>query len=73
MIVNNLSTTMGKKRIKIATFHEWTEISRSTLTQLYYDKTTMIKLDTIDKLCSTLDITLGELFEYRREWLPWKE
>lgn len=73
MIVNNLSTIMGKKRIKIATFHEWTEISRSTLTQLYYDKTTMIKLDTIDKLCSTLDITLGELFEYRREWLPWKE
>lgn len=32
MIVNNLSTIMGKKRIKIATFHEWTEISRSTLT-----------------------------------------
>ena len=68
MIVNNLSTIMGKKRIKIATLYKWTGISRSTLTQLYYDKTTMIKLDTIDKLCSALDITPGELFEYRKEW-----
>lgn len=66
MIVNNLSTIMGKKRIKIAILYKWTGIS-STLTQLYYDKTTMIKLDTIDKLCSALDITPGELFEYRKE------
>ena len=71
MIVNNLSTIMGKKRIKIATLYKWTGISRSTLTQLYYDKTTMIKLDTIDKLCSALNITPGELFEYRKEWLLW--
>lgn len=63
MIVNNLSTIMGRKRIKIKELG----ISRSTLTQLYYDKTTMIKLDTIDKLCSALDITPGELFEYRKE------
>lgn len=67
MIINKLSTIMGKKRIKIATLHEWTGISRSTLTQLYYDKTTMIKLDTIDKLCLALDITPGELFEYERK------
>ncbi|WP_080550197.1 helix-turn-helix domain-containing protein [Ligilactobacillus salivarius] len=53
--------------MKIATLYKWTGISRSTLTQLYYDKTTMIKLDTIDKLCSALDITPGELFEYRKE------
>lgn len=71
MIVNNLSTIMGKKRIKIAALYKWTGISRSTLTHLYYDKTTMIKLDTIDKLCSALDITPGELFEYRKEWLLW--
>lgn len=71
MIVNNLSTIMGKKRIKIAALYKWTRISRSTLTQLYYDKTTMIKLDTIDKLCSALDITPEELFEYRKEWLLW--
>ncbi|MBE7387041.1 helix-turn-helix domain-containing protein [Ligilactobacillus salivarius] len=66
MIINKLSTIMGKKRIKIATLHEWTGISRSTLTQLYYDKTTMIKLDTIDKLCLALDVTPGELLEYER-------
>ena len=67
MIVNNLSTIMGRKRIKIKELHERTGISRSTLTQLYYDKTTMIKLDTVDKLFSALDITPGELFEYRKE------
>ena len=66
MIINNLSTIMGKRRIKISTLYKWTGISRSTLTKLYYDKTTMIKLDTIDKLCSALDITPGELFEYER-------
>lgn len=67
MIINNLSTIMGKQRIKISTLHERTGISRSTLTKLYYDKTKMIELNTIDKLCLTLDVTPGELFEYRKE------
>ena len=67
MIINNLSTIMGRKRIKTKELHERTGISRSTLTKLYYDKTSMIKLDTIDTLCSVLDVTPGELFEYRKE------
>lgn len=58
---------MGKRRIKISTLHERTGISRSTLTKLYYDKTKMIELNTIDKLCLALDVTPGELFEYRKE------
>lgn len=73
MIINNLSTIMGRKRIKIKELHERTGISRSTLTKLYYDKTSMIKLDTIDTLCLVLDITPGELFEYRKEWETWKK
>lgn len=67
MIINNLSTIMGKRRIKISTLHERTGISRSTLTKLYYDKTKMIELSTIDKLCLALDVTPGELFEYERK------
>lgn len=67
MIINNLSTIMGKQRIKISTLHERTGISRSTLTKLYYDKTKMIELSTIDKLCLALDVTPGELFEYERK------
>lgn len=66
MIINNLSTIMGRKRIKIKELHERTGISRSTLTKLYYDKTSMIKLDTIDTLCLVLDVTPGELLEYER-------
>ena len=66
MIINNLSTIMGKQRIKISTLHELTGISRSTLTKLYYDKTKMIELNTIDKLCLALDVTPGELLEYER-------
>ncbi|MYZ27670.1 helix-turn-helix transcriptional regulator [Lactobacillus salivarius] len=53
--------------MKIKELHERAGISRSTLTKLYYDKTSMIKLDTIDTLCSVLDVTPGELFEYRKE------
>ena len=57
---------MGRKRIKIKELHERTGISRSTLTKLYYDKTKMIELNTIDKLCLALDVTPGELLEYER-------
>lgn len=67
MIINNLSTIMGKRRIKISTLHERTGISRSTLTKLYYNKTKMIELNTIDKLCLALDVTPGELLEHRKE------
>lgn len=66
MIINNLSTIMGRKRIKIKELHERTGISRSTLTKLYYDKTKMIELNTIDKLCLALDVTPGELLGYER-------
>lgn len=73
MIINNLSTIMGRKRIKIKELHERTGISRSTLTKLYYDKISMIKLDTIDTLCLVLDVTPGELFEYKeRSERRWK-
>lgn len=67
MIINNLSKIMGMKRIKITELNRKTEISRTALTKIYYDKTKMISLETLDKLCKELKVTPGEIFEFEEE------
>lgn len=67
MIINNLSKIMGMKRIKITELNRKTGISRTALTKIYYDKTKMISLETLDKLCKELKVTPGEIFEFEGE------
>lgn len=67
MIINNLSKIMGMKRIKITELNRKTGISRTALTKIYYDKTKMISLETLDKLCKELKVTPGEIFEFEEE------
>jgi putative transcriptional regulator len=64
MLKNNLAVLMAKKKIRIAELHRLTEISASTLSKLYNEKTNMISFHTVEKLCDLLDCSVGELFEY---------
>lgn len=61
---NNLSMILGARLLTISEVSKATGISRSTLTHIYYKRTSSIKTDTILKICDFLQISMSELFEY---------
>ena len=64
MIRCNLSTLMGRKKLRISDVVRETGLNRSTITALYKETATRVDLPTIDRLCSLFHCTVGELFEY---------
>lgn len=64
---NNLSRILGERLLKVSDIHDFTGISRSTLTQLYYQRSSNIQLETLTKICDYLQIPLSELIEYQPE------
>lgn len=60
-IHSRLSALMGAKRLSIQEVHEKTNLSRTTVSNLYNDKATRIDFETIKKLCVLLDCEVGEL------------
>nr|DAW90259.1 MAG TPA: Cro/C1-type HTH DNA-binding domain protein [Bacteriophage sp.] len=62
-IKNNLSAILGKRLIKISEVSDATGISRTTLTNLYYRRSSGITFEVLDKLCKYLNCDVGELFE----------
>lgn len=61
---NKLSTILGSRKENISELSRKTGIARSTLTAIYYDKSTGIKFDTLKKICDALEISPGEFFIY---------
>lgn len=64
VIRNKFSALLGARRIKISEVSKATGISRTTLTNLYYDRTCNITLEVVDKLCRYLGCQVSDLFEY---------
>ena len=64
MILSNLSTILGTKKLKISDLINDTGISRPTLTALYYNSGKGINFDTLEILCSYLKITPGDLLSF---------
>ncbi|OGI03526.1 MAG: Cro/Cl family transcriptional regulator [Candidatus Melainabacteria bacterium GWF2_37_15] len=64
MIKNNLSKIMGEKRINMAELSRISGLNRTTIFQLYHNKTTHVGFDTMDKLCSALNCDVCDLFNY---------
>lgn len=64
MIKNNFSAILGERLIKISDVCMATGISRTTLTEIYYKRSTNVKLKTLKLLCDYLQISLSELIEY---------
>ncbi len=44
-----------------------TDLSYVTLQNLYHEKTTGVAFDTIDKICKSLECSIGDLLEYVEE------
>jgi putative transcriptional regulator len=64
MIRCNLSTLMGAKKLKISDVCNETGLNRTTVTNLYYEKTVRVELEAIEKLCEFFSCKVGDLLEY---------
>lgn len=67
MVKNRLAVLMAERGLKVSKVSELTGISRNALTSLKYNRTKMIRLDTINTLCKLFGITPGEFFVYENE------
>jgi len=63
MLKNNLSKIMGEKRLKIYELEKLSNISRSTLTRLYYNRANAINFNTLENLCRALDCSPSDILE----------
>lgn len=62
MIECKLSTLMGAQRKKISDVSRATSISRTTLIELYYDRSKAVSFRVVELLCRYLNCTVGDLF-----------
>ncbi|MCM3270314.1 helix-turn-helix domain-containing protein [Paenibacillus elgii] len=67
MVINKLSEIMGRKRLKISDVVDGTGLARNTVTELYHGRAKRIDLETLDKLCLYLNVSVGEIFEHEGE------
>lgn len=61
---NNLSRILGERLLKVSDLYQGTGISKTTLTNIYYQRVANIQLETLQKICDFLQIPLSELIEY---------
>lgn len=61
---NNLSKLLGERLLKVSDIYIHTRISKTTLTNLYYQRSTNVQLETLQKICDYLKVPLSELIEY---------
>ncbi len=64
MVRCNLSRMMGERKMKIVDIARETGLHRNTITLLYNETATRVDMETIDRLCSLFDCTVGDLFEF---------
>jgi putative transcriptional regulator len=59
----HLSRLMGERKLKIADVARATGLYRGTVSLLYDETAAKVDLETVDRLCAYLGVTVGELFE----------
>ena len=67
MIINHFSEILGRKRLNQRDVVRGTGLAINTVAGLYHDDVKRVDLDTIDKVCRFLGVTVGEIFEYKEE------
>lgn len=64
-----LSTLMGEKRYNIQDVFEKTGVSRSAITELYYDRSKRLDYNTLNKLCELFECAAGDIIVYEKDEL----
>ena len=67
MIKCRLSSLLGDKKMSVLSLKRQTNLSYVTLANLYHEKTSGVTFETVDKICKSLECSMGELFEYAEE------
>lgn len=63
----NLSTLMGKEKMDIQMVHELCNLNRNTVSGLFHEKVKRIDFETILKLCTLFNCSIGEFLEIVEE------
>lgn len=58
---------LHENRMTISKLSEITGISRNTISELYHERSKMLRLDTIAKICTALECTPNDLIEIVKE------
>ena len=66
-IRSKLSILMGTHRYNMQDVFEKTGLARTTIANLYHDRTQRIDYDTLDKLCKLFDCSVGDVIEFSKE------
>ena len=53
---------LGEKKLKVAELSRATDVNKNTLHRLQNETATRIELEAVEKICTYLDIEVGELF-----------
>ncbi|BBL20076.1 MULTISPECIES: helix-turn-helix domain-containing protein [Acinetobacter] len=64
MIKSNLAVLLAERKMRVADLVKETGINKSTLYKLYNDESVRIDFETIDKICTALEVEVGELLIY---------
>jgi len=64
-IIVNLDVQLAKRKMKLNELSERVDISVQNLSVLKTGKAKAIRFSTLDKLCTVLDCTPGDLLEYK--------
>lgn len=66
-ITCRLSTLMGEKRYNIQDVFEKTGISRSAITELFYDRSKRVDYNTLNRLCELFDCKTSDILVYEKK------
>ena len=66
MIISNLAVLLAERKLKVADLVRSTGINKSTLHKLYNDESVRIDFETIDKICTTLEVEVGDLLIFKK-------
>jgi len=61
-----LEKILKRKNMTRYALSKLTDIDNNTLSKIYYNKSTQIRLDTIDKICDALSCEVSDLIEYKK-------
>lgn len=64
MIKNRFAILLAERGLKISDVYDITGISRSTLTKLSNNESSAVQFDTLNRICTALDIGPSEFFDY---------
>ncbi len=67
MIKCRLSSLLGDRKMSVLALKRQTNLSYVTLANLYHEKTSGVTFETVERICRSLECSMGELFEYNEE------